>query len=106
MQFTDTLAGQQGRIFNKQRTKIFMQILTAIKHFEIYICLLFLLAIADLIHPLSNNRSSIGMIGCFFDSGDLDRSSMESRLLFCSCLRSNASRVFDFVCRVGRVDFI
>ena len=26
--------------------------------------MLFLLAIADLIHPLSNNRSSIGMIGC------------------------------------------
>ena len=41
-----------------------MQFLTAIKHFEIQIILLFLLAIADLIHPLSNNRSSIGMIGC------------------------------------------
>ena len=36
-----------------------MQFLTAIKHFEIWIFLLFLLAIADLmIHPLSNNRSS------------------------------------------------
>ena len=41
-----------------------MQFLTAIKHFEIKMFLLFLLAIADLIHPLSNNRSSIGMIGC------------------------------------------
>ena len=27
--------------------------------------MLFLLAIADLIHPLSNNQSSIGIIGCF-----------------------------------------
>ena len=42
-----------------------MQFLTVIKYFEIQIFMLFLLAIADLIHTLSNNRSSIGMIGCY-----------------------------------------
>ena len=42
-----------------------MQFLTAIKYFEIQIFMLFLLAIADLIYTRSNNRSSIGMIGCF-----------------------------------------
>ena len=35
------------------------------KYFEIQIFMLFLHAIADLIHPLSNNRSSIGMLGCY-----------------------------------------
>ena len=29
-------------------------------------CMPFLVAIMDLTHPLQNNGSSIGMIGCFF----------------------------------------
>ena len=36
-QFADILTGQRRRIFNWQRTKIFMQFLTAIKYFEINI---------------------------------------------------------------------
>ena len=48
-----------------------MQFLTAIKHFEIYFFLLFLLAIVYLIHPLSNNRSPLGLIGCYKFAGAL-----------------------------------
>ena len=55
MQFADILTGQQRRIFSKQRMKIFMQFLTAIKYFEIYISyqvlfMLFLLAIFLFFH--------------------------------------------------------
>ena len=46
-----------------------MQFLTAMKYFGILIFMLFLLAIADLTHPLYNNRSSIGMIGCLVMEG-------------------------------------
>ena len=40
--------------------KIFVNFLTTIKYSH------FLVAIADLTHPLSNNRSSIRIIGCYF----------------------------------------
>ena len=45
-------------------TKIFVNFLTAIKYFRKKIFPPFLVAIADLTHPLSNNRSSIRIIGC------------------------------------------
>ena len=47
-------------------TKIFVNFLTAIKYFRKYIFPHFLVAIADLAHPLSNNRSSIRIIGCYY----------------------------------------
>ena len=43
--------------------------------------MLFLLAIADLIHSLSNNRSSIGMIDCFQKGVSPGRASPISALL-------------------------
>ena len=45
--------------------QIFVNFLTAIKYFRKYIFPHFLVAIADLTHPLSNDRSSIRIIGCY-----------------------------------------
>ena len=52
-------------ILTERSTKMFRDFLKVMKYLGKYIFLhYFLVAIADLTHPLSNNRSSIGMIGC------------------------------------------
>ena len=47
-----------------RRTKMLMQFLTATRYFGIYIFMPFLLVTVDFTHPVYENRSSIGLMGC------------------------------------------
>ena len=64
MKQTRNNVSREPTININRSTKIFVNFLTAIKYFRKWIFPHFLVAIADLTHPLSNNRSSIRIIGC------------------------------------------
>ena len=66
MKQTRNNVSREPTININRSTKIFVNFLTAIKYFWKQIFPHFLVAIADLTHPLSNNRSSIRIIGCLY----------------------------------------
>ena len=52
----------------------------------------FLLAIMDLIHPLKNNRSSIGMIGCSYRLGDRSVTDLRNCVIIVAGLSTGLER--------------